>query len=236
MEKPLTRPVTVLRARSGRLRYAGPPSFVWRQTETTIHAPLVASYGSGVPPTPPSCPQPSSRCAPARCLARGPSGRRAIQDYEGCSFRLRGRQAVSASESARPCTFWPSMVDRASLSMGSSSWRTRRVVFRSRLSDTDRLQSIVEPGTLDGPFSVLYVHTMEAVSEIRNATVHGFLVWALEPTPDGYQLFWAIHVLPVGVWTKPYLALIDPFRRWLVYPALLRRIHESWTREFKSAA
>ena len=107
--------------------------------------------------------------------------------------------------------------------------------FRSRLSDADRLQSIVEPGTSDGPFSVLYVHAMEAVSEIRNATVHGFLVWALEPTPDGYQLFWAIHVLPVSAWTKPYLALIDPFRRWVVYPALLRGIHDAWTREFKSA-
>jgi hypothetical protein len=108
--------------------------------------------------------------------------------------------------------------------------------FRARLSDTDRRQSIVEPGTLDGPFAVLYVHAMEAVSEIRNATVHGFLVWALEPTADGYQLFLAIHVLPVSVWTKPYLALIDPFRHWLVYPALLRRIHESWTQEFTSAA
>jgi len=108
--------------------------------------------------------------------------------------------------------------------------------FRARLSDTDRRQSMVEPGTLDGPFAVVYVHAMEAVSEIRNATVHAFLVWALEPTPDGYQLFWAIHVLPVSVWTKPYLALINPFRRWLVYPALLRRIHESWTQAFKSAA
>lgn len=101
--------------------------------------------------------------------------------------------------------------------------------YRARLSDTDRKESIVEPGTLDGPFTVLYVHAMEAVSEIRNATVHGFLVWALEPTSDGYQLFWAIHVLPVSVWTKPYLAIIDPFRRWVVYPALLRRIHETWT-------
>ena len=108
--------------------------------------------------------------------------------------------------------------------------------FRSRLSDTDRRQSLVEPGTLDGPFAIVYVHAMEAVSEIRNATVHAFLVWALEPTPDGYQLFWAIHVLPVSVWTRPYLALINPFRRWLVYPALLRRMHESWTQAFKSAA
>ncbi len=107
--------------------------------------------------------------------------------------------------------------------------------FRTRLTGADRRQSTVEPGTLDGPFAVLYVHTAEAVSEIRNATVHAFLVWALEPAPDGYQLFWAIHVLPVSAWTRPYLALIDPFRRWLVYPSLLRRIHEAWSREFKSA-
>jgi len=108
--------------------------------------------------------------------------------------------------------------------------------LRSRLSDTDRRDSIVAPGTLDGPFAVVYVHAMEAVSEIRNATVHGVLVWALEPTSNGYQLFWAIHVLPVGVWTKPYLALIDPFRRWLVYPALLRRIHEAWAQRFNCGA
>jgi hypothetical protein len=95
---------------------------------------------------------------------------------------------------------------------------------------------MVEPGSRDGPFVVLYVHAMEAASEIRNATVHGVLVWALEPAPGGYQLFWAIHVLPVSMWTKPYLALIDPFRRWVVYPALLRRIHESWTQRFTSAA
>ncbi len=104
--------------------------------------------------------------------------------------------------------------------------------FQTRLTEADRQQSIVEPGTLDGPFSVLYVHQREAVNEIRNSTVHAFLVWALEPAPNGYQLFWAIHVLPVSAWTKPYLALIDPFRRWLVYPALLRRIHEGWRRRY----
>ncbi len=104
--------------------------------------------------------------------------------------------------------------------------------FRTRLTEADRQQSIVEPGTLDGPFTILYVHTTEAASEIRNATVHAFLVWALEPAPDGYQLFWAIYVSPVSIWTKPYLALIEPFRRWLVYPSLLRRIHEAWCREF----
>ena len=48
----------------------------------------------------------------------------------------------------------------------------------------------------------------------------------------GLSAFWAIYVLPVSVWTRPYMTLIDPFRRRLVYPALLRRIHESWARQF----
>ncbi len=108
--------------------------------------------------------------------------------------------------------------------------------FRTRLTKADRRESVVEAGTLDGPFTVLYVHPKEAVSEIRNATVHAFLVWALESAAKGYRLYWAIHVLPVGGWTKPYLALIDPFRRWLVYPALLTGIHEAWSREYGSAA
>jgi hypothetical protein len=107
--------------------------------------------------------------------------------------------------------------------------------YLARLGEEDRRRSIVPPGTLDGPFTLLYVHPMEAVSEIRNATVHAFLVWALEPTTDGYQLFWAIYVLPVSALTRPYMALIDPFRRWLVYPAVLQRIHDSWARAFPSA-
>jgi len=35
------------------------------------------------------------------------------------------------------------------------------MVFLARLSDTDRRQSIIEPGTMDGPFTVLYVNVME---------------------------------------------------------------------------
>jgi len=50
--------------------------------------------------------------------------------------------------------------------------------FPHRISEADRQRSLVQPGTLDGPFTVLDAHSMEAVSEIRNATVHAFLVWA----------------------------------------------------------
>ena len=44
----------------------------------------------------------------------------------------------------------------------------------------------------------------------------------------GHFLYLAVHVLPVGRWTRPYMMLIDPFRRWLVYPAMLRGIHQAW--------
>ena len=89
-------------------------------------------------------------------------------------------------------------------------------------------ESLVEPGSKDGPFRVVYVTKGEALSEIRNATVQAYLVWALKPAPHGCRLFFAIHVKPVGRWTRPYLALIAPFRRFVVYPQLLRRLHAAW--------
>jgi hypothetical protein len=102
--------------------------------------------------------------------------------------------------------------------------------WRGRLAEADVERSIVAPGTLDGPFSVLYVHASEAVSETRNETVHAFLVLAVEPAPGGHALLFAIHVLPVSAWTRPYLALIRPFRHWIVYPSLLRQLHDAWLR------
>lgn len=105
--------------------------------------------------------------------------------------------------------------------------------FRKRISAGDLQKSLIKPGTLDGPFEVLYLHPTEAISEIRNSTVHAFLVWAIEPTCDGHQLFWAIHALPVGFWTGPYLLLIRPFRHLIVYPHLLRQIHLMWSRNQK---
>lgn len=100
--------------------------------------------------------------------------------------------------------------------------------FLHRLTTEDRRRSLVEPGSPDGPFTVLYVFPREAVSEVRNATVHGFSVLALEPRDDGQRLFWAIHVAPVGRVTSWYMALIDPFRRFVIYPAILRHVRRAW--------
>jgi len=118
----------------------------------------------------------------------------------------------------------------------SSHSTLRTPSFLSRLPVQDRMRSLVEPGTADGPFTVLYVHPREAVSEIRNATVHAFSALALEPRPAGYRLYWAIYVAPVGRLTAFYMALIDPFRRLLVYPAILGHVHRAWLAAHRGGA
>ncbi len=106
-------------------------------------------------------------------------------------------------------------------------------LFQSRLTEEDRVRSSVAIGTKDGPFTVLYVHPTEAMSEIRNSTVHAALVTVLLPCPVGYRLLWAIYVKPVGRLTGFYMSLIKPFRRWIIYPSLLRRLHRAWSLTYK---
>ena len=98
----------------------------------------------------------------------------------------------------------------------------------SRLSERDRIDSEVAPGTPDGPFRLLYQFPGEALSEIRNATVHGYVCVALARTATGYRLYWGVYVLPVSWLTRPYLLAIEPFRRFILYPVLLRRIRRAW--------
>lgn len=99
-----------------------------------------------------------------------------------------------------------------------------------RLGEAERSQSQVPPGTRDGAFRVLYVLDDEALSEIRNATVHGFLALALTRHDDGYTVYLAVYVKPVSRFTSLYMGLIDPFRRFVVYPALIRHVQKAWLR------
>jgi hypothetical protein len=101
-----------------------------------------------------------------------------------------------------------------------------------RLTEADRAQSQVPPGTRDGHFRVLYVFRDEALSEIRNATVHGFLAWALTHREQGYVLYMAIYVKAVSRFSALYMALIDPFRRFVVYPAIVRTVQQAWLRTY----
>jgi hypothetical protein len=98
----------------------------------------------------------------------------------------------------------------------------------SRLSERDRRDSEIVPGTPDGAFRLLYRFRDEQLSEIRNATVQGYVCVALARAAAGYRLYWAVYVLPVSWLTRPYLIAIEPFRRFILYPAMLRRIRRAW--------
>jgi hypothetical protein len=53
---------------------------------------------------------------------------------------------------------------------------------------------------------------------------------ALVACARDYVLYLAIYVKPVGATTAAYMALIDPFRRFIVYPALIRNAEAAWAR------
>src|SRR5262249_34510270 len=69
-------------------------------------------------------------------------------------------------------------------------------LFLSRLSERDRQESDVAPGTPDGAFVILYQFANESLRETINATVHGFICTALARLGTGYRLYWAVYVLP----------------------------------------
>jgi len=106
----------------------------------------------------------------------------------------------------------------------------------SHLSDRDRRDSEIAPGTRIGAFLVLYQFSHEALSETCNATVHGYVCTALARTVNGYRLYWGVYVIPVSRLTRPYLMAIEPFRRFILYPAMLRRIRGAWLAAYGASA
>src|SRR5260370_23519121 len=102
--------------------------------------------------------------------------------------------------------------------------------FGSRLTPDDRAHSVIGCGTREGLFRAVYRFENEQLLEIQNRTVHAAALSALVERADGYRFYFAVYVRPT-TWIKPlYLGLIDPFRRWIIYPAMLKTIRPSWDR------
>jgi hypothetical protein len=104
------------------------------------------------------------------------------------------------------------------------------------LPQDDRDRSLVIPGSKESFFDVVYSFENEMLLEVVNTTVHAFWAQALTQVFDGYRLYWAIYVKPVGWITRTYMALIDPLRRWVVYPQLLSSTRQDWLRLYSGAA
>jgi hypothetical protein len=79
------------------------------------------------------------------------------------------------------------------------------------------------------PFVPLYRLDREAAAEISNKTVHGVahLSW-VELAENRYEGRMAVYVKPRGAFGRAYMALIKPFRYWIVYPALMRQMDRAW--------
>jgi len=101
-----------------------------------------------------------------------------------------------------------------------------------RLSSDIKRRSVLAPGSPDGLFRLLYVLERESLAELRNATVHAFLSSVLIEIPLGYRLYIAVYVKPVSRLTPLYMAFIEPFRRFIVYPALVRGIRRAWEERY----
>ncbi len=70
------------------------------------------------------------------------------------------------------------------------------------------------------------------MSELRNGTVHAFASLSIRPTPGGYLAYVGVFVRPVHGFTRLYMALIAPFRRLVVYPAIIRKMQSAWAERY----
>jgi hypothetical protein len=110
-------------------------------------------------------------------------------------------------------------------------WDDPESSYVSRLGEVDRAASSVEPGTEFGRWRVVYSFPQEAMVETINGTVHASVTCGLEPDRSGSNLYLAFHVREVNWSTRFYMALIDPYRRYFVYPHLLNQFEHTWERE-----
>ena len=100
--------------------------------------------------------------------------------------------------------------------------------FGSRLTPEDRARSFVVSGTPEGLFRVVYRFENEQLLEIQNRTVHAAALSALAERADSYRFYFAVYVRQ-RTWITPfYMGLIDPFRKWIIYPAMLKTIRATW--------
>jgi hypothetical protein len=102
--------------------------------------------------------------------------------------------------------------------------------FGSRLTAEDRARSLVVSGMPKGLFRVVYRFENEQLLEIQNRTVHAAALSALAERADSYRFYFAVYVRQ-RTWITPfYMSLIDPFRKWIIYPALLKKIRATWNK------
>src|SRR5262245_3708855 len=112
---------------------------------------------------------------------------------------------------------------------------TVRETFATRLTPADLSKSLAPAGTREGLFRIVYRFDNEQLLELTNRTAHAAALSALVETANAYRFYFGVYVRRVGRVTPVYMALIDPFRRRIVYPSLLHSVRTTWNRTFGTA-
>ena len=107
--------------------------------------------------------------------------------------------------------------------------------FTTRLTSADRSKSLALAGTQEGLFRVVYRFENEQLLEVINRTAHAAALSTLVETANAYRFYFGVYVRSVGRFTPVYMALIDPFRKLVVYPSLLRSVRANWNQNFGTA-
>jgi hypothetical protein len=113
----------------------------------------------------------------------------------------------------------------------ATAWET----FATRMTTADRSGSLMPAGTREGLFRVVYRFENEQLLELINRTAHAAALSALVETANGYRFYFAVYVRSVNRFTPIYMTLIDPFRKLVVYPSLLRSVRAKWNKTFGTA-
>jgi hypothetical protein len=113
----------------------------------------------------------------------------------------------------------------------TTAWET----FTTRLTTADRSESLAPAGTREGLFRVVYRFENEQLLELINRTAHAAALSALVETAHDYRFYFSVYVRSVGRFTPVYMTLIDPFRKLVVYPSLLRNVRATWNQTFGTA-
>jgi len=107
--------------------------------------------------------------------------------------------------------------------------------FATRMTTADRSRSLAPAGTREGLFRVVYRFENEQLLELANRTAHAAALSALVEATNGYRFYFGVYVRSVSRFTPIYMALIDPFRKLVVYPSLLRAVRAQWNKTFGTA-
>ena len=105
--------------------------------------------------------------------------------------------------------------------------------IKSRLCDQDlekcKVGKVIKFNYTDLEFRPIYLFKDESWHELSNDTVHALIHFSwINKNDNDYMAVLAIYVKPRGIFGRLYLKLIEPFRRHIVYPAMIKTIKKQW--------